>query len=398
MEFRALKIPAVLIAAALSLTSATAHAQDEVPELTPPPDGRNYVALVVGVSSYEKLPKKIELNFARSNAAVLADTLKEKTKFDHVFMLGDGQATKQGIRDVLENQVKPLVGKDDVFLLYYEGHGLGADLDIPTILAYDSTLENGQEDGFEVSALARDLQTFAGAGTSLIITDVVHEQELDGISFFGPAAPHWPRMASGTMVLSSTQPEQPAKDGAFGKLLDEAISGAADTNYDHYLTMSELFTWLVTKMAPTGQIPVASGDFDGNAIIAQGLDTKAPAIPAPPVDAPVIDVTAAIGPDGQPIMVHTIPIAPPQPIYPDVEISAAKFVFHEGAAQNVQCKGSQVKACDPSCYVRYFRAGPCQINAVVDGANMAGEVIVLSKGKYDCKRKGADLVCDGPYL
>ncbi len=386
--------PSILLASSLCC-SAIARAQDE---LTPPPGDRKYIAVVVGISSYKNLPKSVDLKHARDNASAIKQTLINDANFDTVFMLGDGQATRAGLRTLLENEVSELVDKQDVFLLYFEGHGLGSDLDIPTLLAYDSTLENGQEDGFELAAFAKDLQTWASSGTVMIVTDVVHEHELDGISFFGPAAPHWPRMPSGTMVLSSTQPEQAAEEGRFGKLFAEAMGGAADLNYDHYLTQSELYSWLVTKMAPTGQIPVASGAFEGNSIIAQDLKTAPPVVEAPTTidGSPVIDVTA--GADGQPVVVHTLPPEPLKPVYPDVEISAAKFVFHEGAAQSVQCTQSNVKACDPSCYVRYFRAGECTINAVVDGTNMQGQVIVLSKGKYDCKRKGAKLVCDGPYL
>ena len=52
--------------------------------------------------------------------------------------------------------------------------------------------------------------------------------------------------------------------------------------------------------------------------------------------------------------------------------------------------------CDPSCYVWEFQAGPCEVTAVIDGFSMKGRVTILSRGKYDCRRQGPDLSCNGP--
>jgi hypothetical protein len=121
-------------------------------------------------------------------------------------------------------------------------------------------------------------------------------------------------------------------------------------------------------------MPLAAGDFSPDMVLATGV-------------VPVATVNYVTEGAQQ---------KPPEPIYPDVEITSVKFVWTEGASQQVQCRNEPVVACSPSCYVRTFKAGPCEISAVIDGVNMGGTVVVLQPGKYDCNRNGGDLVCTGP--
>jgi len=352
------------------LLAASAHAQTPV---SPPPEGRSYVALVIGLSNYQNLPDEVELDFARSDAAIVAGALRESAHYDHVFLLTDTEATKAGIRDTMRTKVAQLVGPDDALIFYFVGHGIGADLGLPTILAHDSTLENGQEDGFVLDLLTRDIQTWLKAGTTLIVTDVIHRNQLDGIYFYGPAATQWPPMRPGTMILSSSQPQQPATDGAFGEVFAAAIAGAADSNDDTYVTAAELTAYVVSKLSSKGQVPVAAGDYNGNMILAQGVDRSSVRVGTPA---------------GEP--------AGTSEVYPDVTIDKAKFVFTEGAAQSVQCHDKPIMTCDPSCYVWDFKAGPCNVTAVIDGFPMKGRVIILARGKYECRRQGPELSCLGP--
>jgi hypothetical protein len=374
---------------ALSVLASTALAEEPVdsqaaaPALTPPAR-RNYVAVVVGISAYDHLPDATELNFGRSDAATVAAALKESGGYQHVFLLGDGEASKAAITEVLRTRAPQHLGPDDVFLLYFVGHGIGADLGLPVILASDSTLQNGQEDGFELGALARDLQTWIRAGTALVVTDVVHRNQLDGISFFGPAATEWPALPSNWMLLSASGAQQAGEDGAFGKVFADGITGAADANRDGVVTGAELHAYTVSRLSPSGQIPATGGEFSPDLIVAQGVRGR-------PVD-PVTPVTPVT-----PVMpVEPPPLPPPQVVLPDWSVSAAKFVWTTGAGQTVQCREQPVTACAPSCYVRQFLAGPCKLKGIFEGVEMTGEVMVLGPGKYDCARKGGELVCTGP--
>ncbi|MBN2799542.1 MAG: caspase family protein [Deltaproteobacteria bacterium] len=357
----------------LALLTALALAQG-APEtaVEPPPAGRNAVALVVGLSSYDALPDSVELDFARSDAATVAKALTEQAHFQRVFTLLDGQATREAILNTLRTEVAQLVGPKDVFVLYFVGHGVGADLDLPVLLAYDSSLENGQEDGLELNGMARDLLTWTKAGTTLIVTDAIHRNQLDGIFFYGPSADQWPSMPPGTAILSATHPSEAGGDGVFGPAFALAMSGAADANRDTYVTAAELHAFLVERLAPEGQVPVLAGDYSPNAVLAAGVNP---------------DIAPVTQEDG------TIVLAP---VYPEYPIDKAKFVWTEGAAHAVRCRESELVTCTPSCYVWDFTSGPCELSAVVDGTPLTGEVVVLQRGRYSCKRYQDKLVCSGP--
>jgi len=320
------------------------------------------------------LPDAVELDFARSDAATVHKALTEDAKFSHTYLVTDGEATQKRLQTLIREEVAQITGPDDVFLFYFVGHGLGADLGLPTLLSHDSTMENGQEDGLELGAFARDLQTWTRAGTTIIVTDVIHRNQLDGIYFFGPSANQWPTMPQNTVVFSASQAESPGTDGAFGTVFADGVSGAADVNRDTIVTANELLGYLQHRMSPVGQIPVASGQYSDNLVITSGVQAKV-ATESSETNAPIPD---------------------PEPVYPDTEIWSAKFVFHEGESQSVQCRGMDVKACSPSCYVRKFKAGPCDLSAVLDGTRMDGRVIVLWPGKYSCGRKAGDLICTPP--
>ncbi len=341
---------------------SSAHAQDA-------PQGQR-IAVVIGLSSYNALPDAVELDFARSDAAEVAKALEDTAHFNRVFLLGDGEADRESIRQTLRTEVAQLIGPNDTFLLYFAGHGLGADLGIPTFLAYDSTLENGQEDGLVLDSFARDLGVWTGAGHSIIVTDAIHRNQLDGIYFYGPAATDWPATRPRTAIISSSESQEPAIDGAFGTVFTQAISGAADANDDFNVTVSEMFTFVHDQLGPSGQLPVIVGDFDPNIVISTGVERSSVAISQTDLE--------------------------PINSYPDVDIDKAKFVFLEGQAQTVTCPNMPVKTCAPSCYVWGFKGGDCTVSAVIDGYSMQGEAVVLSRGRYECTRQGPNLVCTGP--
>lgn len=356
---------------------------------TTPPERRNYVAVVVGISAYQHLPDAVELDFGRSDAATVAKALRDEARFDEVFLLGDGEASKQAISELMRTEVAQLVSTDDVLVFYYVGHGIGADLGLPVLLAADSTLENGQEDGFEITQLARDIQTWTRAGTTLIVTDVVHRNQLDGVFFYGPAADDWPSLPVNWMVLSASQSQSAGRDGAFGEAFAEAIAGGADADRDKFVTASELFGYLVSRLSPTGQIPLATGEYDGGMVIAEGV-RRAPPEPEPD---PEPDPEPASDPEPRPepeVVVETVTV------WPDYRVPKAKFVWLDGSGQTVQCREHEMQPCAGNCYVYDFLAGPCDLKAIYDGVEMKGSVPVLGPGKYDCKRKGGELVCSGP--
>jgi hypothetical protein len=354
---------------AAALTAVSAQAQN------PPADdaasGESYVAVVIGLNSYEHLPDDAELDFARSDAATVAGALKEHGGFDVSFLLTDRDANRESIRETLRTKVAQLVGPKDTLLVYFVGHGLGADLGIPTLLAHDSTLENGQEDGFEVGAFARDISTWTRAGRTILVTDAIHKNQLDGIPFYGPSADQWPGLGPNTLVVSSSSAGEPARDGSFGPPFADALSGAADADADTVITAKELMDYLNTRMTGSGQTPSFAGNYEPDMAIARGVKPGTTA----EGDLPAADAA----------------------VYGEHEVYAAKFVFRDGAAATVTCRDGGTKACDNTCYVRNFRAGPCQLTALVDDKEIRGVTLALLPGLYQCDvRAGHKLGCVPP--
>jgi len=362
------------------LITGAAHAQDDNdnasgPHLDGLPANRNYVAVVIGLSSYHNLPDEVELDYARSDAAVVAKHLREHAHFNHVYLLADGEASRTKILNTLRTKVAQVVGPDDVFVLYFVGHGIGAQVGTPFLLAHDSTIEGAQDDALAIEQFAQDLQTWTPAGTSLIVTDAIHRNQLDGFYFYGPSADEWPTMPKGTMLISSSASQTAAIDGDFGKIFAEAIGGNADSNRDTLITASELFTFLVNRLSPSGQIPVAAGDFEGDIVFAQGVG-------------PIASPNGA-GPNGGTPTVITV--------YPNYLVPKAKFVWEGGTNHVIQCREQERPTnCSDSCYVWTFKAGPCELKAMFEGTEYSGESVVLQPGKYDCGRSESELFCTGP--
>jgi hypothetical protein len=348
------------------LLAAPAQAQ-QVRDANP---DRSYVAVVVGISAYDNMPEEVELDFARSDAATVASSLQDRGAFDAVFLLTDRNATKAALTETLRERVPQLVGPEDVLVVYFVGHGLGADLGVPTLLAYDSTVQNGNEDGFPVEQLAADVATWTRAGTTVLVTDAIHKNQLDGISFFGPAADQWPGIAPGVLVLSSSAANEPARDGAFGMVFADAVAGAADANRDQTLTAVEIKDYVTQRLAGSGQTPTFAGPWLDGVVLASGVQ----------VEKPEEKVDAAI-------------------LYGDHDIYKAKFVFRDGGSPTVQCRDKPVQPCDSSCYVHEFKAGPCQLSAFVDGQQVKGTTLAMVPGKYDCGvRRDKTLACIPPQV
>lgn len=83
----------------------------------------NSYALLIGINNYQHVDK---LRYAVNDVTELRRVLINQYAFpaDHVVMLTDDQATKDGITHALSQIVSKMrVGKDDRILIYFSGHG-----------------------------------------------------------------------------------------------------------------------------------------------------------------------------------------------------------------------------------------------------------------------------------
>lgn len=348
--------------------SSEAHAQ----RASDPHPDTTYVAVVVGMSVYQNLPDEVELDFGRSDAASVASAFSEGGAFDYVFLLADSNATKASVVETMREKASQFTGPNDVLVFYFVGHGIGADFGLPTLLVFDSTIENGHQDGLPVDSFATDINTWTRAGRTLIVTDAIHKNQLDGIYFYGASAEQWTNLGPNTMVISSSQTQQPAEDGKFGIAFADAISGAADVDADKKVTFAELRSYLTERFATASHQPAFAGSGSEELVFAQGVTPGR---------------TLNGGTPSQSM------------VYGDHDIYAAKFVFRDGSSPTVTCRDEPTVPCDNICYVRNFKTGPCKLSAFVDGKQVEGTTLAVVPGKYECYLRAGDrLSCLSPQI
>lgn len=359
---------ALLAAGGLALSPALAQDTPEATEDAPAeapsdapaveaPEG-SFVAVVVGVSSYASLPDEVHLDFARSDAATVASALADAGHYDQVFLLTDREATREAIRDALRTKAAQHVGPDDTLLFYFVGHGLGAELGISALLAHDSTLEGGDQDGLDVTSFAQDIATWTRAGTTILVTDAIHKNQLDGIPFHGPAADQWPGIGPNTLVVSAASKGEEGKDGLFGIAFADALSGAADIDGDTHVTATELSEYLSTRFTNSGQSPALAGTYAPQLVLATGVTPGATVAGTSELD--------------------------PNAVYGDYRVFRAKFYFPSKLNATVQCRDVAITSCPGQCYVWDFLAGPCKIETVFEGEKVRGVIGAFREGLYTC--------------
>ena len=339
---------------------ASAGPNDTVPE------GRR-VAIVVGVSSYEKLPAELQLDTPRTEAARVAAALEQSAGFNEVRLLTDASATTGNIQAILAEELSKEVVWKDLFLFYFVGHGVGGDFGDPRLLLYDSDPEALDTTSLSVKEFAASLQKWVPASRYVVVTDAAHDQSLNGLVLLGPTGNDWPVIGQQSFMISSAAPRQPVQAGVFSKAFIEGLSGQADTNGDGVITGSEINTFLILAVPnATGgrQLPTVQSKYD-----------------------PGIEIVDRRKPDG------TVVEGPKLPTH---RVDKAKFILPTGTSQKVQCRETQPYACDPSCYLFDVLAGPCAVWATVDGKEYEATVDVLTRGLYRCELKDQSLGCVSP--
>src|ERR1035437_10280714 len=98
----------------------------EVAAAEVPPDAKTY-ALLVGVSSYQKLPRDLWLQYpdadARAFSAHLASPRGGSVPPAQMLLLTNEQATTTAVRNAFQAFLKTGPGKDDTVFILIAGHG-----------------------------------------------------------------------------------------------------------------------------------------------------------------------------------------------------------------------------------------------------------------------------------
>jgi uncharacterized caspase-like protein len=218
------------------------------------------VALVIGVSRYDD-PAFPDLAYADDDAEAVAELLSSKAGgFDEVVLLAEpGQATRQEVLRRLRFATTDL-GQEDVFVLYFSGHGTLSGADEPSLFLLPADAAPGDlaTSALELDALRGYLARlpvqrkalvvdacFNGDGKSSVDPELLGrvDELLAQVDGSDPA-----RLAGGEAHLFASSPGRPAfedpdlKHGVYTHYLLQALSWArqaADLDADGLITAWE---------------------------------------------------------------------------------------------------------------------------------------------------------------
>jgi hypothetical protein len=146
------------------------------------------LALLVGVSEYQKLPRELWLNYADDDAATFDQYLKSPrgggVAPENIRVLTNEQATAAGIRNAFQTFLKGAVGKNNTVFILLAGHAV---VENPGrrrayIIAHDSDLQDLESTGVPMDEL-RELiqQNLRNVGRLILYTDVCRAGQMGSI-------------------------------------------------------------------------------------------------------------------------------------------------------------------------------------------------------------------------
>jgi hypothetical protein len=235
----------------------------------------NVYALVIGVASYEHMPS---LKYTDDDAYQVYAFLKSPEggaiPNENIKVLVDDAATKNNILMSME-QLFSKADENDVVLLYMSGHGLEGSF-IPSDF-----------DGYRNQLPYNDITKILNksrAKHKLCIADACHSGSLVGSkgNSFTPAVNKYYSIlgdleTGGTaMLLSSAANElsleySGLRQGVFSHYLMSGLRGAADTNRNKIVTITELYSYMynnVRTYTQNKQSPILTGSYNMNMPVA----------------------------------------------------------------------------------------------------------------------------------
>ncbi|HUQ91468.1 MAG TPA: tetratricopeptide repeat protein [Bryobacteraceae bacterium] len=268
--------------------------------IDPPVSGKVVIprsyAVVIGVSEYPKLEKKLQLKFTERDAESMYSILisREGGSFraENVHKLVGAKATLANIRKELEEWLPSVTKDDDRVLVYFAGHGFvfnGKVYLAPTDFDYKNPAGTGYSSdalgaafGSKIKGKWKVLFTDAchsGAITSDTDVRTINSRLLDlNKSLFSLTA-------SRDRELSFESPEWGGGHGIFTYYVAKGLEGEADESKNGIVTADELTAYVqrnVRDASENRQNPTVGGSFDNNmqlAYIPAGAKTGTPPPP-----------------------------------------------------------------------------------------------------------------------
>ncbi|MEO7922405.1 MAG: tetratricopeptide repeat protein [Chitinophagaceae bacterium] len=239
-------------------------------------------ALVVGISSYPNINR---LLYADDDAYLFSDYLVNQKICEKkdVTLLIDSVATKANFFKELR-KILDKTGTNDRIFIYFAGHGdVENDIESGFLLTYNCEPNNyPATDAIDISMLEKFVAAFTKKNTKVVlITDACRSGNLaGGMTGASSTITSLSKGFQNVIKILSCQPNQLSQEknypggghGVFTYHLIDGLSGLADRDNDHKISLRELDRYLDEVGSETGQQQVPKTDGDPQAKIASFSD------------------------------------------------------------------------------------------------------------------------------
>jgi Caspase domain len=230
----------------MSVKARSAPKPGRLASLTPPVQRalqryQRRVALTIGISAYSK--SWPALKAAASDAEHIADLFKTMG-FDDVVSLEEDDSTREGILRALEQDLPAFIGKEDLVVIFFAGHGATAGQE-GYLVARDSN-QDLEETAISLERLRSAALGMNNRHTIYLIDACFSGAALQRTPVAQNSLAHWDAAAEDRIVqiLTAGQKDEPAHErngwGLFTRALHDGLSGAADRDGDRVITFEEL--------------------------------------------------------------------------------------------------------------------------------------------------------------
>ncbi|HTD23915.1 MAG TPA: polysaccharide deacetylase family protein [Terriglobales bacterium] len=241
------------------------------------PSYRESWAAIIGIDNYQKWPK---LRYAANDAQGVRDLLVQKYKFkpQNVFLLLDGDATRQNILSLLGDKLanQDMVKREDRVFVFYAGHGatrkLPSGRDLGYIIPVDADLENYQGQAISMTNF-QDIAEAIPAKHLLFVMDSCYSglalTRGGTISNSSNYLQEIARREAREMFTAGGADEQVADNGPNGHsvftwTLLQALDGRGDLNGDGVITATELAAYVAPAVSALSHQTPAFGNMPGS--------------------------------------------------------------------------------------------------------------------------------------
>jgi len=256
---------------------------------------RSY-AVIVGISRYQNLPEKLQLQYAERDAqsmhTILISPEGGAYKAENVHILAGDKATLAGLRREIDTWLPSVAKEGDRVLIYFAGHGFivrGKGYLAP----YDFDMNRAESTGYPMSDLGSIVGGKINATSKILITDSCHS---------GAISPEDTQKVNQTLstlnkslfsLTASRDREQSFESadlggghGVFTYYVVKGLEGEADTSKDGVVSADELAEYVHTEVrraTDARQNPTSDrGSYDAEMMLSYVPSHAAPATPPAP--------------------------------------------------------------------------------------------------------------------